>query len=249
LRSVGVSHEGVKIGINFAKGKNRYYIQPGSTMEIMRHGIVVLGFLIIVLILITGCSSQTPSRTLSSAPSISTTSPGSPAQPVSHDVNSIQTFSKDGTSFTTSIDSISSSPGPGGQKFGLLMVNFTFTNTGTEPLKFNPTIKIITEHPSESFKCSDPFVCNTTRTGVYFLTSEGSSYDITLYPGVPRNGTSNKWFEKREYEALKQGMFISFIEISVGSMDGQKYKTYIDMDPEFPIWKIDFAKDVTILPA
>jgi len=55
----------------------------------MRREIVVLGFFLIVLILVAGCSSKAPSRTSSKAPSISTTSPGSSSPQVSTTVCSL----------------------------------------------------------------------------------------------------------------------------------------------------------------
>jgi hypothetical protein len=217
----------------------------------MRCGTVVLGFSLIVLIMTAGCSSQAPSRTVASAPHVSATTPASPAQP--EPVSAVQTFSKDGTSLAVSIDSITSSPGTSDRWFSLVTVNFTLTNTGTEALAFTQMAKIITEHPSASFQCSDERVCNTTKIGITFVNPDGSedrTGNAVLYPGIPRKGTSKTWFEKREYEALKQGMLISFSTISVYSPAGDNGRYYNDYDNTlvFPVWKIDFAKDVTILP-
>ncbi len=220
----------------------------------MGRAIIVLGFSLIVLIVIAGCSSQAPSRTSSPASSTSTASPASPAQSVSHDVNSIQTFSKDGTSFSVSIDSITSSPGPSNDYFSLLTVNFTFINTGTEAFRTDPVgAAIITHHPDKSFVCSDERTCNTTSFAIYFVKPDGSldGYATILSPGVSRKGTITQSFEKRRYEALKQGMSISFIGLNIYSLAGDNFRSYQynNKDIVFPTWEIDFAKDVTILPA
>jgi archaellin len=76
-------------------------------------------------------------------------------------------------------------------------------------------------------------------------------YATILSPGVPRKGTITQSFEKRRYEALKQGMSISFIGLNIYSLAGDNFRSYQynNKDIVFPTWEIDFAKDVTILPA
>jgi hypothetical protein len=223
----------------------------------MRCEVAILGFFIIVLILIAGCSSQAPSRTSSSAPSISTTSPVSSVQSESHDINSIQTFSKDGTSIVVSIDRITSTPGPNYNYFSWLTVNYTFTNTGTDALRIQPVGGgIITDYPHKLKQCSDARTCNTTYFSIYFvkhsLNSDGSvredGSDI-LYPGIPQKVTSNTSFDENDYETLKQGMSISFNGVCIDSLLRNNMRCYEGWNKALPSWKIDFAKDVTILPA
>lgn len=221
----------------------------------MRQRVAILGFFIIFLVVIAGCSSQAPSGTSSSAPPASALSPVSPAQPVSHDINSIQTFSRDGKSIAVSIDSITSIPGPTYDRFWIA-VNYTFTNTGTEPLRIVTSGGgIITDYPHNK-RCSDERTCNTTYFSISFvkgsLNPDGSfrqeESDI-LYPGVPRQVTSNTSFDKSDYGTLTQGGTISFSKVCIDSVSYDNFRCYEGWNEGLPRWKIDFAKDVTILPA
>jgi hypothetical protein len=213
------------------------FYPSGCHKKIMRNEIVVFGFFIIVLMMISGCSNAAPSGTSS----LSTRSPVSPVQSISHEVHSIQTFSaRDGTSFTLSIDRITTRPRPGG--LGVLTVNFTVTNTGRDPIGFSEVwVDIITEHPLKY--CPDMRVCNTTSALL-------SSRDV-LYPGIPQKVSMEKrFYDEKDYEALKQGMILSFSTVTV-FLPGEQ-RTRMFYPPEIvssPSWNIDFAKDVTMLPA
>ena len=216
----------------------------------MRQWVVVLGFFIIALIMIAGCSSQDPSRKSLHVPSASTIPPASPTQSVPQDINAIQAFSREKTSLTISIDSITVRPNrvyP--STHSDLTVNFTITNTGTEALTFEPICaKIMTEQPDEKIFCTvnEP-QCNSTNMCIGF--TEGS---YTSYPGVPRKGYSTIVLEKKEYDALERGSVISLSMImdygeDKGSDTYHGYYTDTDERVVFPLWKINWAKDVTIL--
>jgi hypothetical protein len=228
----------------------------------MRQGIVVLGFVIIVLMVITGCSSPQNGTSTGSqhqksangvtAPSASTAPTTFPPQSVPQDINAIQAFSREKTSFTLSIDGITVRPNrvyP--TTHSDLTVNYTITNTGTEAMNFQTICaKIMTKQPDEKIFCTvnEP-QCNSTIMCIGFM--EGSSLS---YPGVPRKGYSTINLDKKEYAALERGSVISLSMIMDYGED-KGYETYhgyyTDTDTRviFPVWKVNWAKDVTILPS
>jgi hypothetical protein len=228
----------------------------------MRQGIVVLGFVIIVLMVIAGCTSPQNGTSTGtrhqkfangvSAPSASTAPTTFHTQSVPQDINAIQAFSIEKTSLTMSIDRITVRPNrvyP--TTHSDFTVNYTITNTGTEALALEVICaKIMTEQPNEKIFCTvnEP-QCNSTNMCIGFMDG-----NYVSYPGIPRKGYSTIYLEKKEYAALERGSVISLSMImDYGEDKGtdRYHGYYTDTDTRFvfPVWKVNWAKDVTILPA
>ena len=111
----------------------------------------------------------------------------------------------------------------------------------------------VTDSPHKK-QCSDARTCNTTYFGISFIAhnpdgSVNQDTSYVLYPGIPRKVTSNTSFDRNDYETLTQGGTISFNDFCTYSMSMDLIRCYEGWNEGLPSWKINFAKDVTILPA
>jgi hypothetical protein len=108
----------------------------------------------------------------------------------------------------------------------------------------------MTERPDEKIFCTtnEPW-CNATNMCIGF--ADGT---FTRYPGIPGKGSSTIYLDTEEYAALERGSVISLSMImdygeDKGSETYHGYYTDTDDRFTFPVWKVNWAKDVTILPA